>query len=255
MIRAILVCLMVQGAAAQATPFEDALTQWLGGHDLPALQLIADAAAAGDVDARLFLGTVEHMGELHGDGGVAALDRAQRIALFRAPVGLSGTSWLDGLQGALPELIRDLDSVRTAPETVLGLDAMGETRLAREALRAQAKREYFDLVAASLTGVPHMAAVVAGRAPNAPDLPDVSAMNLSTNPDAVLPRAVCGADCGAQCLQQIVVAIGGHAGLMQLGSPITTLIPEDIWNDSTRAMMSVEGLARLRGQSLPACAN
>lgn len=254
MIRAILVCLMVQGAAAHATPFEDALAQWLNGNDLPALQLIADAAAAGDGDARLFLGTVEHMGELHGDG-VAALDRAQRIALFRAPAGLSGTSWLDGLQGALPDLIRDLDSVRTAPETVIALDAMGETRLAREALRAQAKREYFDLVAASLTGVPHMAAVVAGRAPSALDLPDVSAMNLSANPDAVLPRAVCGADCGAHCLEQIVVAIGGHAGLMQLGSPITALIPEDIWNDSTRAMMSVEGLARLRGQSLPACAN
>ena len=253
MIRAVLVMgAALVGQVATAQTFETGLTDWLAGEDLPALQIIADAAADGDADARLFLGTVEHMGELHG-AGVAALDRGGRIALFRAPSGLSGTSWLDDLSGELPALIRDLDNVRTAPETVAGLDAMGETRLAREALRAQAKREYYDLVAASLMLVPDLADAVAGRTPGTPDVPDLG--DLAANPDAELLRAQCGGDCSATCLTEIAVAIGGHQGLMRLGSPIVALIPEDIWNTSTRGRMSVEGLAKLRGTDLPDCAN
>ena len=254
MIRYILASLLAFSQPASAQSFNAGLADWLAGEDLPALQIIANAAAGGDVDARLFLSTVEHMGELHGDA-IAVLTREGRIALFRAPSGLSGQSWLDELEGDLPALIRDIGTVTTTPETVSALHAMGERRLAREALRAQAKREYFDLVEASLALVPEMRTVVAGLMPSAPDAPPLAGIQLQTNPDAILPRAVCGEVCADICLEQIVTAIGGHTGLMQLGSPVAALIPEDVWNDSARARISVAGLARLRGNTLPACVN
>ncbi|QIK39487.1 hypothetical protein [Pontivivens nitratireducens] len=253
MIRALTTAILVFcGQMAAAQSFDTALADWLDGQDLPALQIIADAAAQGDHEARLFLGTVEHIAELHGPA-IAALDRAERIALFRAPGGLSGTSWLDGLTGDLAELLRDLDRVPTAPQTVAMLHEMGEGRLSREAIRAQAKREHYDLVAASLALVPSLSDAVAGHMPGASNDPVLD--DLATDPRAVLPRAVCGAECSAACLSQIAVAIGGHQGLMQLGSPTTALIPEQVWSESVRARMSVAGLARARATPLPSCAD
>ena len=238
---------------ASAQTFEGALDRWLAGDDIAPLQEMATLAAEGDARARLLLGTIEHMGELHGEA-LDALTREERIALLRAPGGLSGVSWLDGLEGELPALMRDIDDVRTAPETVATLDRMGERRLAREALRAQAKREYFDLTMASLEAVPHLAEAIAGRAPFAPPLPALDELDLGSDPDAALLRAACGAECAPTCLIAIAEAIGGHSGLMQLGSPVAQVIPEDVWAASMRGKMSVEGLARLRGAELPGCA-
>ena len=182
-----------------------------------------------------------------------ALDRAGRIALFRDEGGLSGRSWIAEEAGDLPALIRDIEDARTAPETVEALHALGEARLAREALRAQAKREHFALVARSLDAVPDLAPVVAGLVPGAAAKPAVVDLDLGSA-DAAPLRAVCGTSCLPECLMEIAEAIGGHDGLMQMGSPVVALIPEETWRDSARARMAVAGLARMRDRTLPDCA-
>ncbi|WP_316013813.1 hypothetical protein [Roseobacter sp. HKCCA0434] len=246
----LLMMVMLWAGIAQAQAQDDPIERWLAGEELPALREIAAQAELGDSWARLFLGVVEHMSELHGEDTLA-LDREERIALWRQPIGVSGTSWLGASDDPLVPLLLDLDTVDTQPDTVMRFWDMGEIRLAREALRAQAKREKFDLVARSVELVPDLLPSIAGRAPMAPPVPE---LDLMDDPDAAILRARCGSDCAPACLDALYEAIGGHAGLMQLGTPLAALIPEAQWRSSVRARMSVDGLIRQRDADLPDCA-
>jgi len=67
---------------------------WLGGaDDMAVLQALAPLAEGGNTVAQVFLATLAADAALR-PAGVDALARADRIALTRAPGGLSGTSWL-----------------------------------------------------------------------------------------------------------------------------------------------------------------
>jgi hypothetical protein len=74
---------------------------WLGGtDDMAVLQALAALAQGGNVAAQVMLGTL--VAEARVPPAVGALPRAERIALTRAPGGLSGTSWLTVAAGADP---------------------------------------------------------------------------------------------------------------------------------------------------------
>lgn len=81
--------------------FAMARAAWLAGDDdMGVLAQLAPLAAGGNRAAQVMLGTL--VAEQRVPEAVAALPRAERIALTRAPGGLSGTSWLTVAAGADP---------------------------------------------------------------------------------------------------------------------------------------------------------
>jgi hypothetical protein len=85
---------------ADAPGFVAARTAWLKGEDMAALAAFSALARGGNVAAQLMLGTIDQSMTL--PDAVAALSRAERIALLRAPGGLSGRNWLIERSGDLP---------------------------------------------------------------------------------------------------------------------------------------------------------
>lgn len=79
--------------ADQNSDFEAAVDLWLEGNDETSLPILAELAIDGHVNARIFLPQIERSSSLTSDY-VTSLTRKDRNALFRAPSGLSGTSWL-----------------------------------------------------------------------------------------------------------------------------------------------------------------
>lgn len=146
MLRAFVLVMMLappaaaQGFAGVGEPaFADARTAWLEGRDDPAaLARLSALAGAGNVAAQVLLGAIVAEGLIPPQ--VAALPRAERIALTRAPGGLSGTSWLRVAAQADPAAARlELPMLRLAevlPRTHAGdLQALLDQGEARAALR------------------------------------------------------------------------------------------------------------------------
>jgi hypothetical protein len=78
---------------AESPEFATARAQWLAGEDMAALEAFSALAQGGNVAAQLMLGAIEPQRYLSPEAAFE-LPRAERIALWRAPGGLSGTSWL-----------------------------------------------------------------------------------------------------------------------------------------------------------------
>ncbi|QPH55531.1 hypothetical protein [Pontivivens ytuae] len=233
--------LLLSGAAAaqpvpgaDAPPFEAALELWLDDRDADALPRLSTLAGEGNTAAQLLLGTVEHMGELQ---TVFTLNRSreERDAVYRSP---DGRSWLAEVDQPLADLMRQMDDVGMAPQTVLDLHARGEHRLAREAIRLLARRERFSAVRTVLQDLPELAPVVA-------DVPGVEAAPPDRPP---LIDAYCAANCPAapdNCAT-LGAEVIGDSGLHILGSPLTALISEDMWRASEKGQQSVPRLAALQ---------
>jgi hypothetical protein len=86
---------------AEAPAFIAARAQWLEGEDMAALTALSALAQGGNAAAQLMLGVIDQTMALHPDA-LAELPRAERIALLRAPGGLSGRNWLVERRGDLP---------------------------------------------------------------------------------------------------------------------------------------------------------
>ncbi len=240
MILRVLLLLAGGAAAAQpvpgadAPPFEAALELWLDDRDADALPRLASLAAEGNMAAQLLLGTVEHMGELQTPFTLNR-DRAGRDALYRAP---EGQSWLAEADHPLADLMSAMDDVGMDPQVVLDLDARGEQRLAREAIRLLARRERFGAVREVLEDLPDLAPVVA----------DVPGVEASPPERPQLIDAYCAATCPAapdDCATLSAEVIG-DSGLHILGSPLVALISEDTWRESEKGRQSVPRLAALQ---------
>lgn len=85
----------------EAPAFQAALSAWLDGDDLPALQALGDEARAGNTAAQILLARISEEWHLHRHV-TDPLPRAERIALLKQPQGISGTSWLAAAQAASP---------------------------------------------------------------------------------------------------------------------------------------------------------
>lgn len=128
--------------------FQSALALWLDDDEATALPELAALAAGGNRAAQVLLAQIDLMSWLQGPW-VAKLPRADRIALLRAPGGLSGRSWMRVAAEDTP--LAQLWLVAATPEataeTALAFAAMGEYRAARTTLMALSHREYRNFAA------------------------------------------------------------------------------------------------------------
>lgn len=120
----------------------DAIATWLDDDEATALAELSRLAAGGNAAAQMLLGLIDKTPPLQGPW-LARLPRAERLALMRAPGGMSGTSWMQAAAAAEPSagLWLQLWDVRAPAQLALDFAAAGEPRAAREALVAMAARE------------------------------------------------------------------------------------------------------------------
>ena len=128
----ILLLLAPVSLIAQSTPeqrLESAVTAWLNGDDTTSLPALSALANAGNETAGIFLARIERSSSLTSEY-VQSLTRKQRIALFRSPGGLSGTSWLSILNETNPLAQAFLDSknINTRLAGLIQLMEFGERR-------------------------------------------------------------------------------------------------------------------------------
>jgi hypothetical protein len=122
--------------------FQAALELWLADDDATALPEFAALAAGGNRAAQVLLARIDATPTLSGPW-LAALRRAERISLMRAPGGFSGTSWMRAAAEDTP--LAQLWLVQATPEatieTALGFAAMGEAQAARDTLDGLTRRQ------------------------------------------------------------------------------------------------------------------
>lgn len=249
---------------AMEAGFVQARAAWLADDEETALVALAGLARSGNRAAQVLLGVIEKAPELQGPW-LSRQSRDARVALMRAPGGMSGRSWLteaadQPLAAAWLELMR----ADSGPEVGAALAALGETRAARVALAALAAREHPDLRERWSDWMdPELAFVVWPRATDAlrdrlvaavgPDHPQRAMMGapppeggwaawLAGNPAAAPIRALCEAECpGSQpaCRQAAHAALGSHIAALTLGSPVEALISQDEFLASARGRAAV----------------
>jgi hypothetical protein len=274
MLRALVLLLSLASAASAETSlwpgaehpdFAKARAAWLSGtDDMGALGRLAELAAGGNVAAQVMLGAVVADGLV--PDAVAALPRAERIALTRAPGGLSGTSWLRvaGESNALAHAFEASSSVGqggTPEETDLALQALldaGETGRALRMLTTFYNMGGFG-PGAGWTIVLRYADHPALRGHGAPLLSGleallrdpatgVSAPGALARVEAALDRvegtgdlsaplaAVCAARCpstAGACTAAFVRITGGQVGYLTL-SPVEGLVDSATYQASPR---------------------
>jgi hypothetical protein len=252
------------------TERDDAIATWLSKDELAGVQALAHLAAAGDEPAQLLLGIIDKVAALQGPD-ILALSRQERIALLRAPGGLSGRNWARDAaeQGALrAQLWQQLWSLQADIATAQQLAALNETRAVADTLLTLARRTEsgFDGAVLDLPWFPstlwflssdrtlsdrHAAQLHPGdpqhrfRAngayrPAQADLRDW----LAQSPVALHIRATCDAVCAAtspDCQVALYQALGSYEALLTHGTPVAALIPDDVFANSQRGR---EALAR-----------
>lgn len=263
--------------AGQDDPaFADALNLWLDGHEAVALPRLATLANQDNHAAQILLGLIDTTPILQADW-LAAQPRAARLALLRAPGGLSGRNWMRMAAKTEP-LAQDwlrLWSGDADIQVMLDLSHKGEARAARLAAKTLALRERtgFGAVAAhpdfpSL--VRGLALREAARKPGqavqakqalAPGDPGRILLGLATpTPEALdewlnatpelaafrYARAILCPDPAKGITDQAaaLAAMGGWWGLAEVGSPVAALISEERW---AKSRMNLNAFVRSLG--------
>lgn len=118
-ISTLLICFLAFPAFAQtraisgqsAPAFQQALTAWLNGEDLPALEAFSELAKNNNAAAQILLARIARRPNMYAHVTVD-MDRKEKIALLRKPGGLSGKSWLTEAQKREPLAAAFLKSER-----------------------------------------------------------------------------------------------------------------------------------------------
>jgi len=260
---AALMALLVPAPAAAVLPgagdpaFRDLVARWLAADEAGSLPGLAALATAGSPSAQLLLAVIDKTPSLQGPW-LSALPRGDRVALMRAPGGLSGRSWAHAAAETVPlaRYFQALWHVEMPPQTVLDLARVGESRAARAAVVALQLRERRGL--AELSEDPDFPAEVlalawlergrneatdpgdriAGLHPGDVQrialghdvAPDDLADFLLGAPVAAPIAAFCDASCPESretCALAAQAALGSVMALWMLGSPVETLVPSD----------------------------
>jgi hypothetical protein len=268
--------------AGQDDPrFQAALAAWLADDEAGALPELAALAAADNRAAQVLVALIDRVPVYQGPW-LVGLSRKERLALTRAPGGLSGRSWMAAAAPDTPlaALWLARDTTDTTPEAALAFAGMGEARAARETLQAMAKRQHrgFAAVAddpryppelrhlvwrewaATPEGDARAQAEIARLMPGDPqirrfqDRPVAQAETDAWLAAAALAaplRATCEAVCPqapAPCLRAAYLLVDGSAALAEFGTPSETLIPAATWHASPRGRKALlrEPWARFR---------
>jgi hypothetical protein len=259
-------------AGQDAPRYRAALELWLDDDEAGALPELADLATEGNRAAQVLLALIDRTTAAQGPWLVAR-ERAERLALMRAPGGMSGRSWLSEAAADTPlaQLWLERDSVAASPRTALAFAAMGEARAARETLQAVAARlfggfaEVADeplypadlrhLVWQEWSETPEGAAraevEIAALPPGDPQILRFSDREvapadfdawLASAPLAAPLRASCETLCPespASCRRAGYLLVGGHVQLAEFGTPSETLIPTQAWLASPRGRLAL----------------
>lgn len=118
-ISTLLICFLAFPAFAQtraisgqsAPAFQQALSAWLNGEDLPALEAFSELAKNNNAAAQILLARIARRPNMYAHVTVD-MDRKEKIALLRKPGGLSGKSWLTEAQKREPLAAAFLKSER-----------------------------------------------------------------------------------------------------------------------------------------------
>jgi hypothetical protein len=269
------------GVAGQGDPrFVAALALWLGDDEAEALPALAALAAEDNRAAQVLLALIDANPPVQGPWLVRR-PRAERLALLRAPGGLSGRSWMDeaAVDTALARLWVERRSTATTPATALAFAAMGEERAARETLQAIAARQRRGFAAVADDpryppdlrhlvwrewaeepgGGARIEAEIAALMPGDPQIGRFAPRPvtgeerdawLAAAPLAAPLRATC-AVCPrslAACLRGAWTLIGDHTLLAEFGTPSETLIPPEVWHASRRGRLALLRLPGTRRQ-------
>lgn len=249
---------------ADAPAFVQALALWLADDEEPALRDLAALAGQGNRAAQILLGLIDKSPPLQGPW-LASVPRNERIALMRAPGGLSGQSWLAAAADhPLAANWLALLSVDAGLPVALRFSELGEARAAREALVVLAAREHPDLRDAppglldpELTYLLWRTAdderrdLLLAHVP--PDHPQRLMMGegrddamlgqwLAESPAAQAIALLCDARCPdsrATCLTGAYNALASHNAVVVLGSPAEVLIAQDAFLRSPRGQATV----------------
>lgn len=118
---------MPEGADDPA--YQAAVETWLSDDDAASLPVLSELADKGNAAAQILLGQIE-LHEVTPSRWVSSLDRSERRALFRAPGGKFGMSWLT-VAATHSELARALLAARDSQQmeaVIPDLAALGELR-------------------------------------------------------------------------------------------------------------------------------
>ena len=259
--------------AGQRDPeLQAAVGDWLSGNEADALPALAELAAGGNAAARLLLGQIDSFPTLQGDW-LAGLPRADRIAVLRAPGGLSGIRWTRGLDDPVSQVWARLWDTGATAQVILDFARLDEPRAARFAALTLARRQRhgFSAVADDPAYPDSLRAYALGEVRGDagaldPADPQVAVLGIAPDPQgfaawaATAPEAdalvaLCADRCAdepaAICLPAALQAVGGFWGLMPLGSPVEALVPSDVFNRSPRGLSAT--LRHMRGPVGSAC--
>ncbi len=249
---------------SDAPAFADAMALWLADEEADGLRALSVLAQAGNRAAQILLGLIDKSPPLQGPA-LAQMPRSERIALMRAPGGLSGQSWLSvAADHPLAANWLALLSVDAGLAVALRFSELNEARAAREAVVVLAAREHTDMRSAPsdlldpeliyllwrtadserrealLAQVPadHPQRLMMGENRD----PAVLSHWLEQSPAALPLAALCDARCPdsrATCLTGAYQALGSHRAVLVLGSPAEALISQEDFLRSPRGQATV----------------
>lgn len=249
-----------------------AVGDWLAGNEADALPALAALAVAGNTAARLLLTQIDSFPALQGDW-LAALPRADRIAVLRAPGGVSGQRWTRELDDPIAQAWVRLWDTSATPQVIVDFARLGEPRAARFAALTLARRQRQGFAAvgddpaypASLQAYvlaetggdarslhpadPQLS--VLGRQPDAAGFSGWAETVADADPVIALCETLCPHEDPGLCRPAALQGMGGYWGLMPLGSPVEALVPSPVFNRSPRGLDST--LRSLRGPMDSAC--
>lgn len=254
---------MISGS--EIPEFRDALASWLDGDDLASVpRLAALAQEEENIAARNLLGLIDKRASLQGPD-LVALSREERIALLRAPGGISGRNWISHIveESELARLWESLWQLRGGTEIAERFAELGEMRAARETLLVLISRfetgfnselrtqSWYPESLMHLTETRTYDPAEADQRPPGDPIRRFAGLTvaeeelkdwLSLSPYALPLRAACAQKCPEtkeQCTLALYLALDGYSTLLLLGSPIAALIPEPEFAQSQRSINAV----------------
>jgi len=256
----------------QDPELQAAVGDWLSGNEADALPVLAGLAAGGNVAARLLLGQIDSFPALQGDW-LAGLSRADRIAVLRAPGGLSGIRWTTDLHDPVALIWARLWDTTATAQVIVDFARLGEPRAARFAALTLSRRQRqgFAAVAGDAAYPASLQAYVlreTGGGADGLDPSDPQRSVLGLEPDlagfavwaegaevadpvVALCEVVCPNEPAAICRPAALQGLGGFWGLMPLGSPVEALVRSHAFNRSPRGTDAT--LRHLRGPVESVC--
>jgi len=269
--------------AGQRDPeFQAAVGDWLAGNEVDALPALAGLAAAGHTAAQVLLGQIDSFPALQGNW-LAGIGRVDRIALLRAPGGVSGVRWTRLAQDPVAAAWGRLWDTQVSAQIIVDFAGLGEPRAARfagltlarrqrqgfaaiaddpaypVALLAYAVQEWQEgdpaqAVAALNTIAPaDPQRAVLGLEPDIAGFADWAAEVPEADAIVALCETVCPDEPAGQCRPAALRGLGGYWGMMPLGSPVEALVSSTAFNRSERGLAAT--LRHMTGPTQSLCLN